>query len=76
VTGTLGHNTPATTATSATPSSSTSEVATAPVGPQPGVPPPTTSAISASGRKILLVTPSQEEIAASRGFGGGSYGRP
>ena len=75
-TGTLGHTTPVTTTTSATPSSLTGETATTPVVPQPGVPPPVTSTISATGRKILLATPSQEEIAASRGFGGGSYGRP
>ena len=54
-----------TNATNVAPSSSTSEVAIAPTG-----------ATSASGRKVLLPTPSHEEIAASRGFGGGSYGKP
>ena len=54
-----------TNATNVAPSSSTSEVAIAPTG-----------ATSASGRKVLLPTPSHEEVAASRGFGGGSYGKP
>jgi hypothetical protein len=43
---------------------------------QPGVSPTENSAISVTGRKILLATPSQEEIAAQVGIMVGARVRP
>ena len=75
-TGTTGHSTPATASTSATPLRFTREIEMIDVEHQQGVPPPVNSAISTTGRRILLATPSQEEIAAAGGFGGSANVRP